>query len=143
MNFGKSVIETHKNYEMANMLTAAESKVETARGKFGYAIARNIRKLNDACLEFLQARQDLMSQYGSEVVDESGKPTGELSLKIGTDACAEFLNRLNEYAEIEHDVEIYKVPYDILPDDLTAKDLLDLEWMLYDSDEQGGSNESD
>ena len=134
MNFGKSVIETHKNYEMANMLASAESHVETARGKFGYAIARNIRKLNDACLEFLQARQDLLSQYGTECTDENGNSTGEFSVKIGTDACNEFLKQLGEYSDIEHSVEIYKIPYEVLPDDLTAKELLALEWMLYDSD---------
>ena len=137
MTVGKSVTETHKNYEMSAMLESAESRAEIARGKFGYAIARNIRRLKDACLEFLQARSELISKYGIAEVDEDGKQTGEYSIKIGTDECAEFLEQLSEYGDIEHFVEICKVPYDILPDDLTAKDLLDLEWMLYDSDEQG------
>lgn len=137
MTVGKSVTETHKNYEMSSMLESAESRVEVARGKFGYAVARNIRKLNDACLEFLQARRDLISKYGVAEVGENGKPTGEYSIKIGTDECNAFLEQLSEYGDIEHPVEICKVPYDILPDDLAAKDLLDLEWMLYDIDEQG------
>lgn len=132
MTTGKSVQELHTNSDMANMLTSMEPYVESARGKFGYAIARNIRKLNDACMEFLQARQELIEQFGEQTKDENGNITGEFSIKLGTSACDEFLKQLGEYANIEHTVEIYKIPYDILPEELTAKDLLALDWMLYD-----------
>ena len=132
MTTGKSVQEVYTNCDMSNMLTSMEPYIENAKGKFGYAIARNIRKLREACMEFLQARQDLITQLGEREKDENGNMTENFSIKIGTPACDEFFNQLSEYSEIEHSVEIYKIPYDILPDSLTAKDLLELEWMLYD-----------
>lgn len=131
---GKSVQETYKNSDMSNMLNSMEPYIETAKGKFGYAIARNIRKLKEACLEFLQIRETLIPQLGEADKDENGNPTGNYSIKIGTPACEEYLRQIEEYANIEHSVEIYKIPYNILPDDFTAKDLLTLEWMLYDEE---------
>lgn len=132
MNSGKSEQRTYKNYEMSNMLSILEGHIESATGKFGYAIARNVRKLKDACLEFLQVRQELFTKYGTEEFDSNGNPTGNISIKIGTPECDEYLKQLGEYADIEHSVEIYKIPYSILPEELTAKDLLELDWMLYD-----------
>ena len=135
MNTGKSTQEIYKNCDMANMLNSVEPYLETAKGKFGYALARNVRKLRDACLEFLQLQQNLIAQLGEEEKDEAGNSTGNFSIKIGTPACEEYLKQIGEYVDIEHSVEIYKVPYDLLPDSLTAKDLLALDWMLYDADE--------
>lgn len=135
MSKGMTEQKNYSNSEMANMLFTLERYVEIATGKFGYAVARNTRKLNDACFEFLQERRRLFSEFGTDERDENGNPTGNVVINMGTDAYTEFLNRLGEYSDIEHSVEIYKVPYDILPDSLTAKDLLALDWMLYDADD--------
>lgn len=129
---GMTVVEKYTNLTMVNMLQTMNVHLQTAKGKFGYAIARNVRKIQDACTEYLQAQQELMAELGEEEKDENGNSTGNFSIKINTPACEEFVKRLEEYAYIEHTVEIYKIPYDILPDELTAKEMLDLEWMLYD-----------
>lgn len=134
MTTGKSIQGTYKNCDMTAMLNSMEPHIDTARGKFGYAIARNTRKLKEASLEFLQLQQSLISQLGEEEKDENGNFTGNFSIKIGTPACEEYLKQIEEYANIEHTVEIYKIPYSILPEELTAKDLLALDWMLYDEE---------
>lgn len=135
MNFtGKSIIENHTNVEMSNMLSSMEPLLDTAKGKFGYAIARNVRKLRDACMEYLQARQELLMQFGEETKDDSGNLTGNFSVKIGTPACMKYLEAISEFSSIQHSVEIYKIPYDILPEELTAKELINLAWMLYDTE---------
>ena len=132
---GKSVLETHKNIDMENMLRVMEPYLDTATGKFGYAIARNIRKLKDSCAEYLQTRQNLIEQLGEEEKDEHGNPTGIIGVKYGTESFKEFQENLGQISNIEHSVELYKVSYDVLPDTFTAKEMLNLEWMLFDKNE--------
>lgn len=130
---GLSSIETHTNSDMSQMLAILEPYLATAKGKFGYAIARNVRKIKDACNEFLVIRQELITEIGEADKDENGNETGSYSIQINSPAFWEYSKRIDEYAGIEHDVEIYKVSYDILPEDMTAQEMLDLEWMLFDS----------
>lgn len=129
---GKSFVENHRNDEMEIMLITMEPYLENATGKFGYAIARNIRKIRESCTEYLQARQDLITELGEEEEDESGNKTGVIRLRIGTEAYDEYLRRIGEYSGIQHDVEIYKIHYSALPEGMTAGDMLRLEWMLID-----------
>lgn len=133
---GKTVSETHKNIDMENMLRVMEPYLDTATGKFGYAIARNIRKIKDACAEYLQTRQSLIEQLGEEEKDEHGNPTGIIGVKYGTDSFEKFQEKLGQISNIEHSVELYKVSYDVLPDTFTAKEMLNLEWMLFDKNEK-------
>lgn len=133
---GKSVLETYKNIDMENMLRVMEPYLDTATGKFGYAIARNIRKIKDSCAEYLQTRQSLIEQLGEEEKDEHGNPTGIIGVKYGTDSFREFQEKLGQISNIEHSVELYKVSYDVLPDTFTAKEMLNLEWMLFDKNEK-------
>lgn len=135
-NIGKSFVETHRNDDMQNMIISVEPYLESATGRFGYAIARNVRKIREACAEYLQARQDLITELGEEELDESGNKTGVIRLRIGTDAYKEYLRRIAEYSGIRHNVEIYKIHYCVLPDSMTAGDMLRLEWMLLDENNQ-------
>lgn len=135
---GKTVVEKHKNADMAQMLICMEPYLEKATGKFGYAIARNVRKIKEACAEYLQTRQNLFEELGEDEKDEDGNPTGRIQIKIGSEAFEEFNKRLSEYGGIKHSVEIYKVSYNVLPKDMTAGDMLNLEWMLLDVSIEGG-----
>lgn len=135
---GIAMTESHKNEDMAAMLLNMEPYLEKATGRFGYAIARNVRKLRDACTEYLQTRQNLIAELGEKVKDDAGEPTGQIGIKVGTKAYEEFQQRLAEFGGIKHSVEIYKVPYNVLPKDMTAGDMLNLEWMLLDVSIEGG-----
>ena len=42
----------------------------------GYAAARNIRRLQDASLEYTKRRDEVLTQYGEVEFDENGKDTG-------------------------------------------------------------------
>lgn len=133
---GKTFVETHRNDDMESMIVSVEPYLESATGKFGYAIARNLRKIREACAEYLQARQDLITELGEEEQDESGNKTGVIRLRIGTEAYKEYLRRIGEYSGIRHNVEIYKINYSVLPNSMTAGDMLRLEWMLIDETDQ-------
>lgn len=135
---GLTFTENHTNMDMAQMLVCMEPYLEKATGKFGYAIARNVRKVKEACAEYLQTRQNLFEELGEEEKDEDGNPTGRIQIKIGTDAFKEFNRRLAEFGGIKHSVEIYKVSYNVLPKEMTAGDMLNLEWMLLDVSVEGG-----
>lgn len=134
---GRAFMERHKNTDMAKMLMCMEPYLESATGKFGYAIARNVRKIKDACAEYLQTRQNLIEELGEELRDENGEPTGQIGIKTGTEKHEEFLRRLDEYSGIKHSVEIYKVAYSVLPEEMTAGGMLNLEWMLLDVSVEG------
>lgn len=130
-------IETYTNDDMVQMLTVLDALLTTAKGKFGYAVARNVRKIREACTEYLQIRQNLFEELGEEEKDEDGNPTGNIQIKIGSPEHNELKKRLGEFSNIEHAVEICKVSYSVLPDDITAGDMLNLEWMLTgDMDEE-------
>lgn len=129
---GMNVVHRCSNLDMSNMLATMDPYISTAKGKFGYAIARNVRKIKDACNEFLVVRQELIEELGESEKDENGNETANFSIKIGSPAFFEYVEKIDEYAGIEHDVEIYKIPYDVLPEDMTAQGMLNLEWMLFD-----------
>ena len=119
-----------QNMDMASMLFSLEPFLESATGKFGYAVARNVRKLREACTEFLQIRQNLIQELGEKKLDEEGRFTGTIAIDTESDKFLEYGKRLGEVSDISHTVEIYKIPYELLPDSITAKDMLTLEWML-------------
>lgn len=127
---GKTELTELQNMDMASMLFSLEPFLESATGKFGYAVARNVRKLREACTEFLQIRQNLIQELGEKKLDEEGRFTGIIAIDTESDKFLEYGKRLGEVSDISHTVEIYKIPYELLPDRITAKDMLTLEWML-------------
>lgn len=130
---GVSTVQKHTNLAMAKMLASMEPFMQTATGLFGYAIARNTRKIRDACTEYLNARESLICELGEADLDDNGQPTGCFTIKTDTDAFVEFSRRIGSYANIEHDVDLFMVPYNALPKQMTAREMFALDWMIYDS----------
>lgn len=123
------------NIDMSTKLLCLEPILKTATGKFGYAVARNFRKITEACTEFLQMRRRLIEDLGEKQVDKDGNLTGNVVIKVGTEKYNEYEKKIGEIAKIKHSVEIFMVSYDDLPNTVTAQDMIDLEWMLIDSEE--------
>lgn len=123
------------NMDMVAKLSVLNPFLETATGRFGYAVARNFRKIKEACTEFLQIRSQLIKDLGEKQLDKDGNPTGNIVIKIGSEKYNEYEEKIGDIAEIKHSVEIFTIPYDDLPDTVTAQDMIDLEWMLIDSEE--------
>lgn len=130
-----TILSDMTNMDMAIKLSILESFLHTATGKFGYAVARNVRKIKEACAEFLQIRSRLIEELGEKQLDEDGNPTGNVIIKIGTEKYNEYNKKIGEIADIIHSVEIFRIPYDSLPDTVTAQNMIDLEWMLIDDEE--------
>ena len=104
------------------------------RDKIGYAAARNTRILRDAAMEYLQRRDELIRKHGSPQVDEDGNPTGRFELRLDTPEYKEYLEEIAEWALIEHEPRLYKIPYDVAEGELTGDELLSIDWMFEDTE---------
>lgn len=92
-------------------------------GKLGYACARNLRKLMDACREYMEIRDRLMMEHGKD--EGNGKFTFE------PDKARAFTDAIYEYAIIEHEVDVFQVPEDVFcSGTLTTREMYALDWMV-------------
>ena len=80
---GKTIIKEYSNQTMEQLLGSMEKYLQTAKGQFGYAIARNTRKIGEACEEYLKIQQDLINELGQKEKDENGNFTGNC-FEVGT-----------------------------------------------------------
>lgn len=116
-----------KNYEMSNCLNYLKDIAPKVTGKLAYAISRNMRKISNECVEFEKLRIELIQKYGVE--DEHG----DISIDRNSENYIKFLKELEVYANITHEVDIYKVDADeLFASDLNANDMLFLEFMIND-----------
>jgi len=125
------------NIEMANRINILSKPVYINRKDIiGYAAARNIRILRNSCVEYLDKQNELITRYGSEELDSNGNPTGRFGINVNPndEAFKSFKRDIEEFAIIEHTVTIFKIPYERVCGELTGSEILDIDWMLEDSD---------
>ena len=92
-------------------------------GKLGYACARNLRRLMDACKEYMEMRDKLMIEYG--------KSEGDGKFTFEPEKAQIFTEALSDYAVIEHDVDVFQVSEDVFCGGaLTTKEMYALDWMV-------------
>lgn len=123
----------YKNIEMEQMIDSL-SKFLGRSDIIGYAAARNTRILRDEAQEYLKKRDELVGKYGRPKVDEEGNPTGLIELRIDSEAFAEYAREIEEFALIEHEVDLFKLNYEKAIDRISGADLLEIEWMFEDGE---------
>lgn len=109
------------NKQAYNCYTFLKNNSKNCKGKLGYAVARNIRKLGDELTEYIQQLNNLVIKYGKK--DQNGSqyvsvndPNYELILK-----------EMKAFDELECNVEIMKVNQETLESsDLHADVMLGL-----------------
>lgn len=119
----------YKNIEMENMVSSLEPLLER-RDILGYAAARNTRLLKTQAQEYFAIRDDLVLKYGKPQLDENGNETGQTELKIASPEFDQFLEELKPLMDIEHEVDIFKVPVKEAIGKLSGTEILELDWML-------------
>lgn len=122
-------METMTNAQMAHYLDLCEQHVDHT-GLLGYACARNSRMLMNACKEFIITRDKLLKQYGTPELDDEGNETGRVTISQGSNHWDDLLAELNPIESIEHEVEIMKVEAEDVMDQLTGREMLELEFMI-------------
>lgn len=113
---------------MDSMLMQLEKHLER-RDKIGYAAARNTRILANAALEYLKRKEELIRELGEKSDD------GSIAITNGSDALNEFLDRIEEWANIEHDVELYTIPFSEAINVLSGSEILEIDWMFEESED--------
>lgn len=113
------------NIEMSNHLNSLNQISNKAKGKLGYAVARNIRKISDELIEFENIRLEHIHKYGTD------NGNGECVIKKDTEEYYKFITDMQEFANISHDVDIYTVDAEIVMEsDLTADEINMIYFMI-------------
>lgn len=117
-----------KNSELKTMLNGLKAVLKH-NGKVGYAAARNTRLIQDALTEYTEEERKLILKYGKKEKDENGNETGGARLSIESPEFNKFLEELEPYLEIEHEVNIMQVGAADL-EKLTGEEILEIDWMI-------------
>jgi len=123
-----------KNIEMEQMLSALEKHLDRT-DKIGYAAARNTRILRTETQEYFTRREQLIEQYGAPQLGEDGKPTGLTELRFDSPNFAKYAEEIEEWALIEHEPKLFRLPIEEAIGQLSGNELLELDWMFYEEEE--------
>lgn len=106
------------NKEMDDLLNGLEELMDKARGKLGYAIAKNYRILSEELNEYTEIKNTAIIKFGEKDNE------GHISIQLGTEAHKQYLNEMKQYDDIKSDVNILIVsPEDVYSSNLTAKEV--------------------
>lgn len=120
-----------KNIEMEQRLTILEPYLDR-KDIIGYAAARNTRFIRNASAEYNEYRDSLITKYGVPETDEHGNKTGRYFLTPDSPNFKQYTSEITEFALIEHEVDIFTIPFDKACGELTGREILELEWMFED-----------
>ena len=98
-------------------LSALKLISKKVSGKFGYAVARNIRELSNSLKEYIQIKNELIAKYG----EVNGN---EISLNTNSENYKDFIKELKEFAEIEHEVNIMEIELEHIYNSSLTADLI-------------------
>lgn len=104
------------------------------KGVLGYAIARNVRALQNGCQEYIDIFSKCVSKYGVQEKDEDGNFTGRIKIEESSGNVAKLNKELAPYAEIKHSIELFMIPFSEAYEQLSAAELLQIDFMLFDED---------
>lgn len=124
---------TYKNWQMVDMLHQLQPLLQR-RDKIGYAAARNHRRLAECLTEYERFRNGLIEKYGEHEKDENGNELPTIRLSVTSPEFKMFEEELAPYNEIEHEVEIFTLPYSDAIGVLSGEEILAVDWMLVDEE---------
>lgn len=100
----------------------------------GYAAARNVRILSASLSEYYSKRDELIKKYGELELDKDGNHTGRYFLTPDSSNFKTYIQDITPFSIIKHEVTIFKIPYSEVIGKLTGSEILEIDWMLDDSD---------
>ena len=113
------------NKQMDDYFQRLSTISEKTRGKLGYAIARNLRKLSEELVEYQNLKDKTITKYG--VADEDGVS----KILIGSEEYEKFLEDMKEFMDIQHDVQLFFVSEEeVINSDLNGKEMLAIDFMV-------------
>ena len=113
------------NKQMDDYFQRLSSVSEKTKGRLGYAIARNLRKLSEELVEYQNLKDKAITKYGKADDD------GVSRILIGSDEYEKFLEDMKEFMDIQHDVQIFFVSEeDVINSELNGKEMLAIDFMV-------------
>lgn len=128
-----TVKKTLTNSQMHQYLISL-NELLSYKGILGYAIARNVRVLQNGCQEYIDIFSKCITKYGVQEKDEDGNFTGRIKIEESSGNVAKLNKELAPYAEIKHSVELFMIPFSEAYEQLSAAELLQIDFMLFDED---------
>lgn len=123
--------KSFKNLEMMGMLQELRPLL-SHRDKVGYAAARNTRILTQSLTEYMAVRDRLIEKYGEPDRDKAGNETGTISLKMDSPNFNIFVEELEPFNDMQHEVELMTLRYEEVIGVLSGEEILSIDWMLGD-----------
>lgn len=123
--------KSFKNLEMMGMLQELRPLL-SHRDKVGYAAARNTRVFTQSLTEYMAVRDRLIEKYGEPDRDTGGNETGTISLKTDSPKFNAFIEELEPFNDMSHEVELMTLKYEEVIGILSGEEILSIDWMLSD-----------
>lgn len=119
---------TNQQMDMAlNVLQEISTKTS---GKLGYIVAKNMRILSNELVEYYKIKDETIKELGSP--DDEG----HYSIKVDSSEFKQFVAKMQEYADIETDVNIITIdPELIYSTDITGAEINAMLFMINDEEE--------
>lgn len=120
------------NTQMSTYLYSLEQIAPKTQGKLAYAIAKNMRKLENELVEYNDIKNKALAKYGT--VDENGF----YSIKVdGSEAFRKFAEEMQPYNDDISDVNITMVaPDDVYNSGLNGAETAQILFMIRDEEEE-------
>lgn len=116
------------NLEMFNYISnISQELMQKVTGKVAYALAYNLRKMQNELKEYMDFRNELINKYSKELED------GKFGIDMKSKDYIEFSKELKQYDNIVHVIELISiVPEDIYSTELNADDIFTINFMIGD-----------
>lgn len=105
-----------------------------SRSLVGYKAAVNMRAIMNALADYTVYKDSLIREYGAEIKDDDGN-VKDFAVTPSCKGFQDFLRKLSEVSEVEHDVRIMTA----IPDDvigvLSGEEIMAIDWMMEHGEE--------
>lgn len=100
-----------------------------SRSLVGYKAAVNMRAIMNALADYTDYKDSLVREYGTEIKDDDGN-VKDFAVTPSCDGFQDFLHKLNEVSDVEHDVQIMAAAPDDVIGVLSGEEIIAIDWMM-------------
>lgn len=119
----------YTNFQMENMVASLQPLLDRV-DVVGYVAARNFRSLQCELEEYFAFKNKLITELGSEEFDESGNPTGNVSIKVGSKEFDIFVEKMQPIGKSRCYPTLFKLDVEECIGLLSGSQMLGYDWMI-------------
>lgn len=119
----------YTNFQMESMVASLQPLLDRV-DVVGYVAARNFRSLQHELEDYFSFKNKLIVELGSDEIDESGNPTGNVSIKVGSKEFDIFVAKMQPIGESRCYPNLFKLDPEECVDRLSGSQMLAYEWMI-------------